>query len=107
MLCMADTLVGWEQQVWRSLCWSLTHTSQLLAHGGGTDLPPRARKCLGLELPLIGTNLQTPLLPLLAAKVYHPLTPAAFPCSRHAGFDGTVLLPLMDVGLLELAKPHP
>ena len=106
MLCMADMPAGWEQWVWRSLGWSLTHTSQSLAHGGGTDLPPRARKCLELELPLISTNLWTPLLPLLAATVYHPPTPAAFPCSRRVGFNSTVLLPLMDVGLLELTKPH-
>lgn len=99
--CTANMLLDWEHQVWRGL----THTSQSLAHGGGTSLPPRARKCPGLELPLIGTNLGNLLLLLMAAGAPHP--PAARPCSRHAGFGGTILLPLTDVGLLELAKPRP
>lgn len=104
MLYMANIPAGWEQWVWRTLRWSLTHTSQSLAHGGDTDLPPRARK--GLELPLVSTNVWNPFLPPLAAKAYRLPMPAAFPCSRHAGFDGIILLPLVDVGLLELTKPH-
>lgn len=47
-----------------------------------------------------------PVPPTVGCKGLLSPMPAAFPCSRHAGFDGIILLPLVDLGLLELTKPH-
>lgn len=90
-------------------CWSLGTTgleepgldnsNQSLAHGEGTSLPPRVIKCLGLDLPLIRIKFWAPLL-LLVAKIIPQ-------CSPPVGLNSTGLMPLVDVGLLELTKLHP
>lgn len=65
MLSMADTPVGLEE--------SISH--EPVPHSWrGRRFASQGKKHLGLELLLISTNLQNPVVPLVPAMVYCPRT---------------------------------
>lgn len=98
VLSMADTPAGLEESISHK---PVPHSRR------GHRFASQGKKHLGLDLLLISTNLKNPLVPLVAAMVYCPRTHTSpFSCAQWVGFNSSTLLLLVDVGLLELAKPH-